>query len=95
MLVITRNRGEKIVINDNIVITFLGLRHADQARIGIEAPPEIRVDRLEIYESRRAVVECPACRGYGHFDSRDNPTMDRSGRKCWNCRGEGKTIARP
>jgi carbon storage regulator len=46
MLVLTRRVGEEIVIADNIrwrVVVILGQR----IRIGIEAPPSIRVARPE------------------------------------------------
>jgi carbon storage regulator len=46
-LVVTRKAGEQIMIGDNIVITVI---HADrgQAKINIDAPREIRVDRAEV-----------------------------------------------
>lgn len=47
MLVLTRKIGEKIVINDDIVLTLVQVR-GDKARIGIEAPREIPVHREEV-----------------------------------------------
>ena len=44
MLVLTRNRDEKIMIGDNIIITIVEIR-GDKARIGIEAPKEVSVHR--------------------------------------------------
>lgn len=44
MLVLTRKVGGKIQIGDNITIALLEL-HTTSARIGIEAPPEVRVVR--------------------------------------------------
>jgi carbon storage regulator len=58
MLVLTRKLGENIRIGDSIKITVLEVR-SGQVKIGIEAPPEIKVHREEIYariqeENRRA-----------------------------------------
>ena len=49
MLILTRNLGETIRINDDIEITFLGMR-GRQARIGIEAPEDVIIHRSEIYD---------------------------------------------
>ena len=58
MLVLTRKLGENIRIGDSIKITVLEVR-SGQVKIGIEAPPEVKVHREEIYariqeENRRA-----------------------------------------
>ena len=49
MLVLSRKLNESIVINDNIVVTVLGVK-GDRVRLGIEAPGEIPVHRQEVYE---------------------------------------------
>ncbi len=49
MLVLSRKLNESIVINDNIVVTVLGVK-GDRVRIGIDAPGEIPVHRQEVYE---------------------------------------------
>lgn len=49
MLVLTRRIGETIVINDEINLTLLGIR-GNQARFGIDAPKNIRVNRKEIQD---------------------------------------------
>lgn len=49
MLVLTRRRGESIVIGDDIEIYVLGVS-GEVARIGIKAPQEIPVYRREIYD---------------------------------------------
>lgn len=49
MLVLTRKKGQSIVIAEKIKITVLELR-GDQVRLGIEAPQELSVYREEIYE---------------------------------------------
>ena len=50
MLCLTRKVGESIVIGDDIVIEVVGLR-GDKIRLGIKAPKEIPVHRLEIREA--------------------------------------------
>ena len=49
MLILTRRIGEKIVIDDDVIITIVGIKGA-QIRIGTEAPPEVKVYREEIYQ---------------------------------------------
>ncbi len=50
MLVLSRQRDESIIINDNIVVTIVDIR-GDKVRIGIEAPKEVPVHRREVYEA--------------------------------------------
>src|SRR5262245_52590708 len=49
MLVLTRRPGEAIVIANNIKITVVSVGPG-RVKLGIEAPPHIRVDRQEIHE---------------------------------------------
>jgi carbon storage regulator len=63
MLVLTRKLGENIRIGDVIKITVLEVR-SGQVKLGIDAPPEIKVHREEIYariqaENRRAATSSP------------------------------------
>lgn len=50
MLVLSRQRDESIIINDNVVVTIVDIR-GDKVRLGIEAPQEIPVHRQEVYEA--------------------------------------------
>lgn len=50
MLVLSRKRGESIVINSDIIITVIDIR-GDKIRIGIQAPENVPVHRKEIYET--------------------------------------------
>ncbi|OOC63754.1 carbon storage regulator CsrA [Paenibacillus ihbetae] len=50
MLILSRNKGQKIMINDNIILSVLEI-NGDQVRIGIEAPPTVTIYREEIYEA--------------------------------------------
>lgn len=52
MLVLARRVGESLVVNDNIVVTVLGVQ-GDQVRIGVDAPRDIMVFREEIYRKRK------------------------------------------
>jgi carbon storage regulator len=51
MLVLTRKLGEKIVIDDNVVISILSI-DGNKVRLGVQAPPSIRVDRAEVHQRR-------------------------------------------
>ena len=57
MLVLTRRIGEQIVIDGVISVTVAAIR-GDRIRIGISAPPSVRVDRSEVHE--RHLASCPA-----------------------------------
>jgi carbon storage regulator len=48
MLVLTRREGEGILIGEGTEVTVLEVRGA-AVRIGINAPPEIRIYRKELY----------------------------------------------
>lgn len=50
MLVLSRNKNERIVINDNIVITVVDIR-GDKVRLGFEAPRDIPIHRMEVYNT--------------------------------------------
>ncbi len=49
MLILTRSLGETIVIGDNIHIVVTQI-NGNKVRLGIRAPKDISVHRLEIYE---------------------------------------------
>jgi carbon storage regulator len=50
MLVLTRKRGERILIGDDIVITVMDVR-GDSVRVGIEAPSGVRIHRAEVVDA--------------------------------------------
>lgn len=50
MLVLSRKKGESIVIQDQIEVTVLAVE-GDTVRIGISAPKHIDIFRQEIYAS--------------------------------------------
>ena len=49
MLILTRCLGEKLMIGEEVLVTVLDIK-GDQVRIGIKAPLDIAVHRLEIFE---------------------------------------------
>jgi carbon storage regulator len=53
MLVLTRKKGESIVIADVVEVTIVDVR-GDKVRIGITAPDDIDCDRKEVYENKKA-----------------------------------------
>ncbi len=52
MLVLSRKRGESIIINSDITITVVQIT-GDKIRIGIQAPENVPVDRLEVHEAKK------------------------------------------
>ena len=48
-LVLSRFEGQRIMVGDDIVITLISSRNG-VAKIGVDAPKEIRVDREEIFD---------------------------------------------
>ncbi|MVP01549.1 carbon storage regulator CsrA [Paenibacillus lutrae] len=53
MLILSRLKGEKIMIGQDIVLTILDVA-GDQVRIGIDAPKDISIYREEIYKAIQA-----------------------------------------
>ena len=50
MLILHREVDERIVINDNIIITVVKVR-GDRVSLGIEAPQDVAVHREEVYQA--------------------------------------------
>ena len=53
MLVLGRKTNESIMIDDDIVVTILGV-DGDRVKIGIKAPSQVRILRQELYETVKA-----------------------------------------
>ena len=49
MLVLSRKKGEEIIINGNIRVSVVAL-NSKEVRVGVQAPHEIPVHRKEIHE---------------------------------------------
>lgn len=83
MLVLTRKLGEDIRIGDDVLIRVLEVR-GSQVKLGIEAPPAVKVHRGEIYariqeENRRAAAvnkptEAQDPGNAGQSSARDDPS---------------------
>jgi carbon storage regulator len=52
MLVLTRKKGESIMVGDDIEIVVIGT-DGDAVRIGIKAPKTVEVHRAEVYQAIR------------------------------------------
>ena len=78
MLVLTRNIGESIVIQDNIVISILGVDRG-QVKVGIEAPREIPVHRIEVHRKIQAEKEA----NLGSNEGRESYGIEEI--KQWEC----------
>lgn len=50
MLVLTRKKGESIMIGDSIELVVIGVE-GDLVKLGIQAPKSIEVYRKELYDS--------------------------------------------
>jgi len=48
MLVLSRNKGERIVIGNNIVLTVVDIR-GDRVRLGFTGPSEVPIHREEVF----------------------------------------------
>jgi carbon storage regulator len=59
MLVLSRKVGDEIIINGHIRITITALK-GDRVRVGVSAPPEVRIDRVEVHQKRQQRVEADA-----------------------------------
>lgn len=53
MLILTRRRGESIQIGEHVFVTVLGWK-GNQVHIGVSAPRDVTVDRLEVRSRKRA-----------------------------------------
>ena len=56
MLVLTRKAKETIHIGNDIVITIIETQ-GGKTRVGIEAPPNVKIVRGEILERRKRLID--------------------------------------
>ena len=50
MLVLSRKKGEDIMLGDDILISIVDIR-GDKVRLGFEAPTDLPIHRREVYEA--------------------------------------------
>lgn len=55
MLILSRKVGERIVLDENILVTVLEVQ-GKRVRLGIEAPPDVNVRRHELQPLDRATA---------------------------------------
>ncbi len=61
MLVLSRREGERVVIEaGGRTILIVVAQTGDRVRLGIEAPPDVRIDREEISQLKRGRFLSPA-----------------------------------
>ena len=78
MLVLSRKKDERIVINNDITIVVVEIR-GDKVRLGVEAPKEVPVHRREVYDaiSRGEPLDAVS-EGHEAEGSSDNLRADES-----------------
>lgn len=54
MLVLSRKIGESIMIGDSVKITVTSFKNG-QVKLGIDAPLDVAVDRIEIFEKKQGL----------------------------------------
>lgn len=63
MLVLTRKKGERVMVGDDIVVTIIDVR-GDGVRIGFDAPRGVPIQRAEVLNAvREANAEAAATSG--------------------------------
>jgi carbon storage regulator len=68
MLVLTRKLGEIIRIGSDVTVRVLEIR-GNQVRLGLEAPPEVKIFREEVYRAILNENEGAALDGRGVMDA--------------------------
>jgi carbon storage regulator len=67
MLVLTRKLGEVIRVGDSVTVRVLEVK-GNQVRLGVEAPPDVRIYREEVYRAIRKENEDAALRDAGSLE---------------------------
>jgi carbon storage regulator len=72
MLVLTRRRGEEVIIDGHIRVQVVAVQ-GDKVRLGITAPDGVVVDRQEVHDRRRGFEdgEVGRCEKKGHPPCRE------------------------
>ncbi len=62
MLVLSRKVGEAIVIDGRVLVTVAKVR-SNNVSLGIAAPEDVRIDRGEVHDQRKAARDLAGERG--------------------------------
>ena len=54
MLILTRKKDQSIVINGNITVSVLDVSPGGTVKVGVIAPLEVKVDRMEVHQRKEA-----------------------------------------
>src|SRR5262249_21120825 len=81
MLVLSRKIGEKVMIGDNIDIIITGVK-GERVRIGIEAPPDVRVVRGELAQAPAPPPSPPRAKVYRILIAEDDQIDRELIRRC-------------
>ena len=77
MLVLTRKLNQEIVIGENIKITVLKVK-GNTVRLGIEAPPEIRIVRSELPQATEAHKATQSVKAFRTEEKADDKNLRTS-----------------
>lgn len=67
MLVLTRKKGESIIIDDKVEVVILDVS-GDQIKLGISAPKEITIMRKEIYQAVKDENKAALLQGFSDIN---------------------------
>ncbi len=91
MLVLSRQRDERIVIGDDVEVVVVDIR-GDKVRLGIVAPNTVSVHRKEVYEAiRRENQDAAGLRGDLPRLGSVNPGSDAVRRLAQRHGGQGES----
>ena len=68
VLVLSRKRNEKIVINNDITLVVVEIRE-DKVRIGVDAPSNIPVHRYEVFQAIQRANQAAAQKAESPVDT--------------------------
>lgn len=94
MLVLSRKKGESVVVNGNITIVVVDVR-GDKARIGIEAPADVAVYRSEVLTKSAAAKDGESDASPASRKAKNGGETQRRGKSGDGRGARKKTVATP
>ena len=70
MLVLSRKQGE-VIMAGNVAITIVRI-YGEKVRVGVTAPPEVAVDRLEVWKAKQQSNNNRSRASYGKITQSQN-----------------------